>query len=109
VGINKVPGLANLVFFLSSSALFAYWLRSSVVSVLFSLISESVLNEHTLIILIFGSRNLTSVLAHVLLHSVTGLTLSPVDANTFHQLFGLSGYLEKMSTSNSSKSYVSDR
>ena len=35
---------------------FAFWLRSSVVSVLFSLISEMFLREQTLIILIFGPR-----------------------------------------------------
>ena len=34
----------------------AFWLRSSVVSVLFSLISEIVLRNKTLINLIFGSR-----------------------------------------------------
>lgn len=32
----------------------------------------------------------------LMLHGVTGLTLSPVDATLLHQLFGLSGYLEKM-------------
>jgi len=40
-----------------------------------------------LIILIFGSRGLASVLAHASPHSVIGLTLPPIDANTlFHQL-----------------------
>jgi hypothetical protein len=61
----------------------AFWLRSSVVSVLFSLISESVLRNTTLINLIFGLRGWTSVLAHVRPHSVIGLTLSLIDANTF--------------------------
>ena len=70
-------------FFLSSSALFAYWLRSSVVSVLFSLISESFRPGNTLIIPIFRTRDLAAVLAHVLLHSVIGLTLPPIDANSF--------------------------
>jgi hypothetical protein len=69
--------------FLSSSALFAYWLRSSVVSVLFSLISESFRLGNTLIIPIFGPRDLASVLAHASLHSVIGLTLPPIDATTF--------------------------
>ncbi|KOS38637.1 hypothetical protein ACN38_g10535 [Penicillium nordicum] len=69
--------------FLSSSALFAYWLRSSVVSVLFSLISESFRPGNTLIIPIFGTRDLAPVLAHALLHSVIGLTLHPIDANSF--------------------------
>ena len=40
------------------------WLRSSVVSVLFSLISESILRNTTLIILIFEIRDRSSVLAH---------------------------------------------
>lgn len=79
--------LPSFLFFFSSPALFAYWLRSSVVSVLFSLISESFLRKTTLIIPIFGSRDLASVLAHASLHSVIGLTLPPIDANSlFHQL-----------------------
>ena len=86
------------LLFLSSLALFAYWLRSSVVSVLFSLISESFRPGNTLIIPIFGTRDLAPVLAHALLHSVIGLTLPPIDANPlFHQLFGSSGRLEKKS------------
>ncbi|KAJ5846353.1 hypothetical protein N7534_010022, partial [Penicillium rubens] len=63
--------------------LFAYWLRSSVVSVLFSLISESFRPGNTLIIPIFGPRDLAPVLAHASLHSVIGLTLPPIDANSF--------------------------
>ncbi|KAI2730345.1 hypothetical protein CBS147332_2197 [Penicillium roqueforti] len=39
-----------------------------------------------MIILIFGPRDLVSVLAHASLHCITGLTLPPVDANSFHQL-----------------------
>ena len=50
-----------------------------------------------MIILMFGPRDLASVLAHASLHSVIGLTLPPIDANPLHQLFGLSGRLEKMS------------
>ncbi|KAJ5146353.1 uncharacterized protein N7515_000917 [Penicillium bovifimosum] len=61
-------------------ALFAYWLRSSVVSVLFSLISESFRLGNTLIIPIFGPRDLASALAHASLHCVIGLTLPPIDA-----------------------------
>ncbi|KAL3413833.1 hypothetical protein V8F44DRAFT_489023, partial [Aspergillus fumigatus] len=78
-------------------ALFAFWLRSSVVSVLFSLISESVLRNTTLINLIFGSRGEASVLAHASPHSVIGLTLPPIDANHlfFINLVGLSDRLEK--------------
>lgn len=41
------------IFFLSSLALFAYWLRSSVVSVLFSLISERSLQETILRLFLF--------------------------------------------------------
>ena len=48
-----------------------------------------------MIILIFGSRVVTSVLAHVMMHSVTGLTLPPVDANPFHHRLGISELLEK--------------
>ncbi|KAL4979976.1 hypothetical protein BDW66DRAFT_84747 [Aspergillus desertorum] len=83
-----------LLFFFFS-ALFAFWLRSSVVSVLFSLISESVLRNTTLINLIFGSRGRASVLAHALTHSVIGLTLPPIDANPFHQPGRFSDRLEK--------------
>ncbi|CDM27633.1 unnamed protein product [Penicillium roqueforti FM164] len=36
-----------------------------------------------MIIPIFGPRDLASVLAHASLHCVTGLTLPPVDANSF--------------------------
>ena len=39
INISLPPHLLNFLL-LFSSALFAYWLRSSVVSVLFSLISE---------------------------------------------------------------------
>ena len=40
-----------------------------------------------MIILIFGSRDLASVLAHASLHSVIRLTLLLIDANSlFHQL-----------------------
>ncbi|CDM33742.1 unnamed protein product [Penicillium roqueforti FM164] len=36
-----------------------------------------------MIILIFGLRDLVSVLAHASLHCVIGLTLPPIDANSF--------------------------
>jgi len=79
-----------------SPALFAFWLRSSVVSVLFSLISESVLRNTTLINLIFGPRDGASVLAHAPSHSVLGLTLPPSDANNlFIDAVGISDGLEK--------------
>ena len=71
------------IYFANSSV--AFWLRSSVVSVLFSLISEIPLRWILMIILIFASRSRASGLAHTRLHCVTGLTLPPVDANTpFH-------------------------
>ena len=73
--------LRLLLFFFP--ALFAYWLRSSVVSVLFSLISESSRPGNTLIIPIFAARDLAPVLAHASSHSVIGLTLPPIDANSF--------------------------
>ena len=71
----------RIFFFLSSLALFAFWLRSSVVSVLFSLISERSLLRPIKIILIFGFRMVSSVLAHDSIHSVPGITLPPGDAN----------------------------
>ncbi|KAL0632324.1 hypothetical protein Q9L58_008804 [Maublancomyces gigas] len=68
-------------------ALFAFWLRSSVVSVLFSLISETVLWNHLLIILIFAPRGRGSVLAHPQLHCVTSIALSLVDATLLFSSF----------------------
>ena len=97
---NPPPLPLPLLFFFSSLALFAFWLRyvyhlsttrcrmlmvsrrSSVVSVLFSLISESVLRDTIVIKSIFETRTLASELAHASAHCVTGLTLPPVDANT---------------------------
>ena len=61
----------------------AFWLRSSVVSVLFSLISEISLRRILTIILIFVTRRRASGLAHTRRHCVTGLTLPLVDANIF--------------------------
>jgi len=93
---SSSPAALSKFFFFSSPALFAFWLRSSVVSVLFSLISESVLRNTTLINLIFGLRGWASVLAHAWPHSVIGLTLSPIDANTlFINTVGLPDWLEK--------------
>jgi hypothetical protein len=72
-----------------SLALFAFWLRSSVVSVLFSLISETCLRTQFVIISIFVTREVAAVLAHVTTHRVAGITLPPADANTlFHLAFG---------------------
>ncbi|KAH6689157.1 hypothetical protein F5X68DRAFT_205096 [Plectosphaerella plurivora] len=74
----------------------AFWLRSSVVSVLFSLISERSLLRPILIIPIFGLRARSSVLAHDLTHRVPGITLPPGDANPsgclFHCLLCLPGW-----------------
>jgi len=72
--------------FLPSLALFAYWLRSSVVSVLFSLITKSFPLGCIMIILIFVPRRGASGLAHVPCHCVTGISLPPVDANIFSLL-----------------------
>ncbi|KAF0332680.1 hypothetical protein GQ607_000696, partial [Colletotrichum asianum] len=72
-----------------SLALFAFWLRSSVVSVLFSLISERSLRRPIVIILIFGLREESSVLAHDSSHSVPGITLPPGDANSLFSLCAL--------------------
>jgi hypothetical protein len=67
-------------FFLFSLALFAYWLRSSVVSVLFSLISEIVLLDKSMIKSIFETRLGAAEFTHVPGHSVSGITLPPDDA-----------------------------
>jgi len=61
------PCTCPLSFFFSSfsfPALFAFWLRSSVVSVLFSLISERPSRGYSKIIPIFAARRQPSVLAH---------------------------------------------
>ena len=71
------------IFSFFSSALFAFWLRSSVVSVLFSLISEILLREKSMIKFIFVFSERSSGLAHDLLHCVPGLTLPLGDANLF--------------------------
>jgi hypothetical protein len=63
----------------------AFWLRSSVVSVLFSLISEMVLYGSSFINLIFAFRGLATALAHVGSHCVTGIALPPVDATSVFQ------------------------
>jgi hypothetical protein len=52
---RQAPRVLNFFFFFSL-ALFAFWLRSSVVSVLFSLISETTLRSRIVIILIFVNR-----------------------------------------------------
>ncbi|KAH9243283.1 hypothetical protein K456DRAFT_1818598, partial [Colletotrichum gloeosporioides 23] len=77
----------------------AFWLRSSVVSVLFSLISERSLRRPIVIILIFGFREESSVLAHDSSHSVPGITLPPGDANLFFHctLWLVQGYEEEAS------------
>ena len=77
----------RIFFSLSSLALFAFWLRSSVVSVLFSLISERPLRRLIVIIPIFGIRADSSRLAYVSAHSVPGITLPPGDANFFRPFF----------------------
>ena len=68
------------LFLLFSLALFAYWLRSSVVSVLFSLISEIVLLDKSMIKSIFEISLGTAEFTHVPGHSVSGITLPPDDA-----------------------------
>ncbi len=61
---------------------FAFWLRSSVVSVLFSLISETSLRRHFKINLIFVTSSHTAGLAYVWGHSVARIALPRADANT---------------------------
>lgn len=82
--LYNLPSPSNFHFF--SLALFAFWLRSSVVSVLFSLISEILLRKKSMIKFIFDPREESSGLAYGSLHCVPGLTLPPGDANLFfHQ------------------------
>ncbi|CAG1970147.1 unnamed protein product [Fusarium graminearum] len=85
------PVQATLSSFLFSLALFAFWLRSSVVSVLFSLISERSPRRPTLIIPIFGFRAISSVLAHDFAHCVPSITLPLGDANA--HLLGLNLFI----------------
>jgi hypothetical protein len=67
----------------------AFWLRSSVVSVLHSLIAVTGLRTVKMIILIFGTCWKTSELAHVFWHSVARIALPRADANLyfFHRAF----------------------
>ncbi|CEF78546.1 unnamed protein product [Fusarium graminearum] len=89
--VSLVPVQAMLSSFLFSLALFAFWLRSSVVSVLFSLISERSPRRPTLIIPIFGFRAISSVLAHDFAHCVPSITLPLGDANA--HLLGLNLFI----------------
>jgi hypothetical protein len=84
--ISPYPSKLRFSFLLFSLALFAFWLRSSVVSVLFSLISERCLRTSIVIIPIFGLRVVSAVLAHDSAHSVPGITLPPGDANALFDL-----------------------
>ena len=61
----------------------AFWLRSSVVSVLHSLIAVTGLRTVKMIILIFGTCWKTSELAHVFWHSVARIALPRADANLY--------------------------
>ncbi|KAH6961042.1 hypothetical protein DER45DRAFT_184878 [Fusarium avenaceum] len=100
INFERRPLELRFLLFLFSLALFAFWLRSSVVSVLFSLISERSLRRPTLIIPIFGFRAVSSVLAHDPTHCVPGITLPPGDANymgsVFHYLLGLARVVKKI-------------
>ena len=88
-GINTFSLSPPFLFSFSFPALFANWLRSSVVSVLFSLISESFLREtHWLFPFLDLVTNLCACARWS--HSVIGLTLPSIDANSlFHQLHRL--------------------
>ena len=83
-----------------SLALFAFRLRSSVVSVLFSLISETSPWRMSMIKPIFVAREEPAELAYGSLHCVPSLTLLPGDAKDirfFTNVLSLSGALEKNS------------
>lgn len=77
-------------FFFFSLALFAFWLRSSVVSVLFSLISETTLRSRIVIIPIFVSRR-TSLWACPWLSATVSLVSHCLQATRtlFHCTLGL--------------------
>jgi hypothetical protein len=77
------------------SALFAFWLRSSVVSVLFSLISETFLRELLRLSTFWIHRGPLSLLMPSV--SVASIALPLADANhsLFHQFLRLSKVLEK--------------
>ena len=92
---NRRPSHLSFLFSFLSLALFAFWLRSSVVSVLFSLISEIFLREKSMIKFIFVTGDGSSRLAYDPLHCVPGLTLPLGDANLFHHDLSKSGFLEK--------------
>ena len=70
-------------YFLSfSPTLFAFWLRSSVVSVLFSLISETSLRRYLRLFLFLETVGSSSGLAYLSWHSVARIALQRADANT---------------------------
>ena len=94
-GINTFSLSPPFLFSFSFPALFANWLRSSVVSVLFSLISESFLREtHWLFPFLDLATDLCACACRT--HSVIGLTLPPIDANPFFiNCVGLPDRLEK--------------
>ena len=77
------PQIFFFFFFFFPQLLFAFWLRSGVVTVLISLIADSPALQDAPINLIFHPRDLASMLAYVSFHCVTGLTLPPVDATPF--------------------------
>jgi hypothetical protein len=92
----RVPLSSLKLLFLFSLALFAFRLRSSVVPVLFSLISEILPREKSMIKSIFVFRDGSSGLAHDPFHRVIALTLPPIDANIFFiTVLSLSGALKK--------------
>ncbi|KAL2019605.1 hypothetical protein VTK56DRAFT_9502 [Thermocarpiscus australiensis] len=86
------PAFSTSSFLFFSLALFAFWLRSSVVSVLFSLISESALRSTIVIILIFVTRR-TSLWACPWLSATVSLVLHCLQATRtppfFHCNLGL--------------------
>jgi hypothetical protein len=69
--------ITNEIFYI------AFWLRSSVVSVLFSLISEIPLMWILILILFLQIGNWPLCLHMLDAHCVTGIALSPVDATFF--------------------------
>ncbi len=87
IGVGYIMRGSPPMFMLFSLALFAFWLRSSVVSVLFSLISEILLREKSMIKFIFVTGEGSSGLAYDPSHCVPGLTLPPGDANSFSSTF----------------------
>ncbi|KAK9486719.1 hypothetical protein V1527DRAFT_462402 [Lipomyces starkeyi] len=80
---SRWPPKAKLSLFLFFLTLFAFWLRSSVVSVLFSVTTEMSLFVTLFVTLIFVFGIWSSGLAYGQMHCVVAIALPATDANIF--------------------------